>query len=452
MARIKDVEGVPLVVIVGRPNVGKSTLFNRLIGRRFAIVEQTSGVTRDVVTTLFALEGRLCELADTGGMLDRVEWGETVLKRSQEMLRYAISEADLVLMLVDASEGLVPADSYVVEVVRKSGKPCVLVANKADNPEREFSVGEFHALGLGEPIPVSALHGFGIGELLDTIGERLRDIAPQEASVGADLPRIALVGKRNAGKSTLMNRFCSAERVLVDETPGTTRDAVEVLVEYEGRRFIAIDTAGVRRKRSVEDTVEMFSIARTERALRSASVVLFLIDAAVPLSRVDKKLASMVVEAAKPVVIVVNKWDLAEERDIEPHSYLPYLRRLLVGLHFAPIVFISALRGERVEELLDVAFSLHRQAEFRVSTGRLNRIVEEAARRRSARVGTKFGKIYYAVQVGTSPPHILLFVNEPKLFSRQYLRFIENFLRDRLPFSEVPLKIGLRKSEGKKRR
>lgn len=448
VVRIKDVEGLPLVVIVGRPNVGKSTLFNRLVGRRVSIEETVSGVTRDVVTTLLDVEGTPCELADTGGMLDKVSWDEEVLRGSQRLLRQAVSEADLVVMVVDAAEGLLATDSFVAKVVRKSRKPCILVANKADNPKREESIGEFYALGLGEPLAVSALHGLGVGELLEEIKTVVKSLSPS-VKVSDELCRVALVGKRNVGKSTLMNRFFRAERVLVDDRPGTTRDAVEVLVEYGNRRFIAIDTAGVRRRRSVEDSIEAFSIMRTIYAIKRASVVLFMLDATVPLSRVDKKLASIVVEATKPVVLVINKWDIAEKEGIEPRSYVRYINRMLVGLSFAPMVFISALYGNRVEELLDVAFSLHRQSQYRVSTGRLNRIIGDAVRRKQARSGTRLGKIYYAVQTGVEPPNIVLFVNEPRLFSKQYIRFIENFLRDRLPFCEVPLKITLRRSKGK---
>ncbi|MCX7703905.1 MAG: 50S ribosome-binding GTPase, partial [Planctomycetota bacterium] len=263
--RIRDVADVPLVVIVGRPNVGKSTLFNRLLGRNFSIVERVSGVTRDVVTALVesspdrsrkkeknSFPRWVYELADTGGMLDKVEWEEGVLRCSQELLRQAIEEAFLVVFVVDAADGLVPADKYVADVLRKSGKRVLLVANKADNREREASAGEFCALGFGEPLAVSALHGVGLGELR----ERIASYLPK--TEGEKLPdvRIAIVGKRNAGKSTLVNRLCGAERVIVDDLPGTTRDAVEVVVERKGKRFIVIDTAGMRQKRAVKDSVE----------------------------------------------------------------------------------------------------------------------------------------------------------------------------------------------------
>jgi len=459
--KIKDVADVPLVVIVGRPNVGKSTLFNRLIGRSFSIVERVSGVTCDVVTALVEIGHTLSsrrkekqreattssyvyELADTGGMLEK--WDEGIPRRTQELLRQAIAEADLVIFVVDGKEGPMPQDNYISDTLRKSGKQVILVANKIDNKARETLVGEFCRLGYGEPLPISSLHGRGIPDLRERIESSLPKVAIQ------NLPemRIAIIGKRNAGKSTLMNQLYGAERVIVDETPGTTRDAVEVVVQRSKKRFIAIDTAGVCAKRGIKDSVQLFSIMRTETAIKRASVVIFLIDAAVPVSRVDKKLAAIVTESKKPTVVAVNKWDLAEERGIEPQKYVPYLRQLLVGLDFAPLVFISALNGERIDEMINVAFSLHRQAQYRVSTGRLNKLLEIAARMKTAVSGTKRGKIYYATQVGVEPPTIVLFVNEPSLFDKQYLRFIENFLRDHLPFHEVPIRLLLRKSEGKK--
>jgi len=415
--RIKDAE-LPLVTIVGRPNVGKSTLFNRLVGRRMAVVERTPGVTRDVVTAVVDWEGRAVELADTGGLLDGVP-ADALLRRSVEMVHLAMEEADVVLFVVDAVEGLHPLDETLCAKLRASKTPVVLVANKADNPSLEREVGEFHRLGLGEPLPVSAVHGAGCGELREKVAEML----PEGGGFEEPPLRIAMVGKRNAGKSTLLNALAGAERVLVDERPGTTRDAVEVVVGRGRRRLVLVDTAGVRR------------------------VVLLLVDAALPVSRVDKRLARLVVTSVKPVVLVVNKWDLAEGR-ASVRDYGRYLRAMLPGLSFAPLVFVSALRRWNLDGMMRVADDLWRQSHYRCGTGRLNRLISEAVRRRQPpRVSVrKQPKIYYATQPGVAPPTILLFVNEPSWFDKLYLRYIENFLRDRLPFAEIPLRLQLRKS------
>ena len=439
--RIKDAE-LPLVTIVGRPNVGKSTLFNRLVGRRMAVVERTPGVTRDVVTAVVDWEGRAVELADTGGLLDGVP-ADALLRRSVEMVHLAMEEADVVLFVVDAVEGLHPLDETLCAKLRASKTPVVLVANKADNPALEREVGEFHRLGLGEPLPVSAVHGAGCGELREKVAEML----PEGGGFEEPPLRIAMVGKRNAGKSTLLNALAGAERVLVDERPGTTRDAVEVVVGRGRRRLVLVDTAGVRRKGRMEDSVELFSAMRTESAIGRAGVVLLLVDAALPVSRVDKRLARLVVASVKPVVLVVNKWDLAEGR-ASVRDYGRYLRAMLPGLSFAPLVFVSALRRWNLDGMMKVADDLWRQSHYRCGTGRLNRLISEAVRRRQPpRVSVrKQPKIYYATQPGVAPPTILLFVNEPSWFDKLYLRYIENFLRDRLPFAEIPLRLQLRKS------
>jgi len=444
-AAIKD-RGVALVAIVGRPNVGKSTLFNRIIGRRFAVVERVAGVTRDVVTATAQHNSRIFEVADTGGILDDVPADE-ILQKSQQMINRAADEADIILFVVDAEEGLHPLDNYIAERLRRKNKTVLLVANKVDNQQRQMELGEFHRLGFGEPIAVSAVHGTGVGELLDAVVEHL----PETDAASLPTMKIAIVGKRNAGKSTLLNTLLMAERVIVSDTPGTTRDAVEVLVERGRHRFIAVDTAGLRRKGKIENSVELFSAMRTEAAIRAASVVLFLIDAAVPVSRVDKKIAHTITEAKRPVVLVVNKWDLAEGR-ATPRKYEKYLRAVLPSLDFAPIVFISALNDWNIDGLLDVAADLHRQANFRCSTGRLNRIIQSAVTKRPPpRLSAKKqGKVYYATQPETSPPTIVLFVNNPAWFTKEWLRYLENFLRDSLPFSEVPIKIELRKSEGRR--
>ncbi len=435
----------PVVALVGRPNVGKSSLLNRMARRRVSIVEPTPGVTRDRVTALVEHGGRAFQVMDTGGI---GLFDEALLKEEVErQIQAAFLEADLLLFLVDVREGLTPVDGEVASFLRKAEKPVLLVGNKAESPAARVEASAFLRLGFGDPHLVSALEGFGVPELLDKVVDFLPPAGEEKAS-REPLMKIAVLGKRNAGKSSLINYLAGEERVIVSELPGTTRDAVDVLFEREGRRILAIDTAGLRKRRSIQDAVEFFSMKRAEKAALRADVTLLLFDVSRPISRVDQTLARFLADHHKPVVIAGTKWDLARDRT-GPEDWEEYIRAKLAGLSFAPISFFSVKEGFHVEETLELCWEIFSQSRVRVGTGELNRVLREALDRVSprARRGAKAPKVFYATQPEIGPPTIVLFVNDPSLFSRDYLRFLQNRLRKELPFKEVPIRILLRARE-----
>ncbi len=431
---------IPVVTIVGRPNVGKSSLLNCLAKRRISIVEPTSGVTRDRVSTEIHHEDYVFELVDTGGM--GVKDVDGLTEDIETQIEIALSMADVILFVVDVRDGVTPLDVMVAEKLRRLNKKVILVANKVDTPKFEYQAAVFHKLGFGEPLLISALEGFGRSELLDRITSLLTEQFKEPASEES-VVKLAIVGKRNAGKSTLINTLAKEKRVIVSEVPGTTRDSIDVRFEMDNKRFLAIDTAGVRKKRQVKDSIEFYSMARAERSIRRADVALFLIDATLKISEVDKKMGDYIVTEKKPCIIVINKWDLVH--GVETEKYNDYIYKSLPGLSFAPISFISAKNNEHVVEMIHLALELHEQANTRVSTSELNQVLEEALTlHRPTRRKTKTPKIYYATQVGVAPPTFVLFVNDPKLFDRDYERYLSNQLRKNLPFSEVPLKFHFR--------
>jgi GTP-binding protein len=434
--------GVPVVAIVGRPNVGKSTLFNALAGRRISIVEPTAGVTRDRVTTWIEIGDRTVELVDTGGM--GVVDVEDIRGHVEQQIRLALEAADVVVFVVDVRDGVTPLDGEVAERLRRTGKPVILVANKADAAHFEPYAGEFYALGFGEPYPLSALEGFGTTDLRDRIRERLPP-APEQGPAADDVMKVAVVGKRNAGKSTFINALCREERMIVSDIPGTTRDAVDVRFERDGEVFVAIDTAGLRRKRSIENAIELFSQARTEEAIKRADVVIFVFDVTQEVSSVDKNLAHWIAENEKPCVLVGNKWDLARER-ILTGDFHEYLQRKLPRLQFSPIVFTTATQGKGVPQVLEVARDLYRQARVRVPTPELNRAIEDAMKVVAPRIGREGvkPKVYFAAQTGVAPPSIVIFTNKPALFDERYRRYLSNRIRERFDFPEVPLRLVFR--------
>ncbi|MBP7746689.1 MAG: ribosome biogenesis GTPase Der [Phycisphaerae bacterium] len=433
---------LPRVVIVGRPNVGKSSLLNALARERISIVDPRSGITRDRVSAVIEHAGRYFELVDTGGI--GIVDDDHLESHVEEQIRFAIENATVILFLVDVTAGITALDQTVAELLRKAGKPVILVANKVDDAKHEPAAGEFERLGHGTPLCVAALHGQGRGLLLD----RLLPLLGPEAVAEPEAPvmKLAIVGKRNAGKSTLVNALAGEERMIVSEIPGTTRDAVDVRFERDGRQFIAIDTAGVRKKSSMDD-IDFYSYTRALRSIRRADVVLLLIDALVPVAEVDLKLASAVLDEYKPVVIAVNKWDLACELT-EPAEFNAYLGRVLPALSFAPITFMTAKTGYNVDAAVEVALSLHEQANTRMTTGRLNAALQDilALRGPSAKHGTKPVKIYYATQVAVAPPTLVCFCNDPALVREEYRRFMQNRLRELTPFKEVPLRLWFRAS------
>lgn len=428
-------EKLPVVAIVGRQNVGKSSLLNALAGRRLSIVDPMPGTTIDRVSAVVAHQGKAFELVDTGGIGLRP--GDEFYEQVERQIERAVAEADVVLFVTDVQAGLTPLDRQIAERFR--GKKVILVANKADHPGLEAAAAEFFELGFGEPFPVAAAHRRNVRELLDRIAALLPSAPLPERGIA-----IAVVGKRNVGKSTFVNALAGEERVIVSEKPGTTRDAVDVVAERDGRRFVIVDTAGLRKKGKVEHSVELFSRVRTEEAIRRADVVVFMFDVMQKVTEVDKRIASVIEEEKKPCVLVLNKYDLVPEGH-EPEEFARYLTRALPLLRYAPISMISARKGERVWEVIEVCAELYAQAGARVSTAELNRALRAAveARTPSGRRG-RIARIYYATQKAGRPPRFIVFVNDPAAFAPDYVRYLEDKMRQFLPFREVPVRLELR--------
>jgi GTP-binding protein len=435
------------VAIVGRPNVGKSTLLNRMVGSRVSIVEPTAGVTRDriaVPARLFrGVPEHWVEVIDTGGIgiVDRDDLGPHV----EEQVRGALAVADLVLFLVDVREGITPLDREVARRLRGVGLPVLLVVNKVEGEKLRWEADSFLALGIGEGFfVISAQNGEGLTELYEKIIELLPGTEFESRPVAAPAMKIAVVGRRNAGKSTLINRLAREERMIVSEIPGTTRDAVDVIFERDGKRFVAIDTAGLRKKSSIEDAIEFFSDARSHKGVRRADVVVLLFDVTQKFSSIEKRLARYVVDHYKPVILAANKWDLAQ--GFEPADFRKYIDTQLPGLSWAPVCFLSAKQGRGVDELLKLAEELFEASSKRVSTGELNRVLKRALESRSPSSSGYRASVKYGTQVETSPPTFVLFVNDKRLFGKAYMRYLENRLREELGFDEVPVRISLRSS------
>jgi GTP-binding protein len=427
---------IPRVVIVGRPNVGKSTLFNALAGRRLSIEDQMAGVTRDRVSFVLGVGDKSVELVDTGGigLVDETLLAEEI----DDQIQVALVLADLVLFVVDAKEGVLPTDRMVADRLRKLDVPVMLVANKCEGRLSNSGVGEAHALGFGEPHSVSAKERNGVTDLKEAVVEAVGEeaIEPQAPS---DIVRLAIVGRMNVGKSTLVNSLVGEDRVIVSDVPGTTRDAVDVPFNVRGRRFVAIDTAGIRKEKTISDSVEFYSQSRAMRALRRADVVLLLLDGTRDIGRIDRQIGGEIAEESVPAIMVVTKWDLVEGR-ATTGQYEEYLRKQLPGLSWAPIAFISAVTGANLEPTLDLAGQLHDQAGKRVSTGELNRVLARAWERRKPRArGGRIGKIYFGSQVDTHPPTIMLSVNDPSLFDDNWRRYLLHELQAKLPYSEIPV-------------
>lgn len=436
-----DKGALPVVAVVGRPNVGKSSLFNRLCGRRMAVVHNVAGTTRDRVTARVDHKGRHFEIVDTGGM--GIEDVDGLTKDIESQIEQAMAEADVVVFVTDVRDGIMPLDQEVARRLRKIKKPVVLAVNKTDSARQEPDVEVFQRLGFGQPVPVSAVEGLGRSDLLDRVVPLLPDESTDKSETGQAI-KLAVVGRRNVGKSTLINHLCGAMRVIVSEIPGTTRDAVDVPFEYEGLPYVAIDTAGMRKKRKVEGSFEFYSQDRARRAVARADVVILMLDALAEVGNVDKMLASFIVDRFKPVVIAVNRWDLA--KDVTTEEYQEYLEKMLTGLTFAPIAFISAKTGAHVDGLMKVVRSLYAQAGVRVTTGRLNQAIEDARQIQAPPPkANRQGRIYYATQVGIHPPTVIAFVNDPTLFSDSYRHYLANSMRARLPYSEVPVRIDFRR-------
>ena len=435
---------IPQVAIVGRPNVGKSSVFNWLARRRLAIVDDYAGVTRDRVTTLIEHEEKYFELVDTGGM--GIEDSDNLTSDVRAQIDEAIDSADVILFVVDVREGVIPLDEEAAERLRNVNVPVVLVINKADNEKLDAEADHFRRLGRGHLICVSTKQNRNRQDLLEIIAERL---PPGEELVEEPRMKVAIVGRRNVGKSTFINSLVNAKRMIVSEVPGTTRDSVDVSFELDGQKFIAIDTPGLRRRRSVRTDLEFYSTHRAQRSVRRADVVLMFFDAAEKTSKVDKQLIQYVIENHKPVIFVVNKWDLLQ-KTIPTERWVQYLRAQFPTLQYAPIAFITGQTGKNVKALLNHAQMLFKQSRQRVSTGQLNRLLQAALDRNPPPMyQNRRPKVFFATQVGTQPPTIVLMCNDPEGFANNYRRYLLGVLRDHLPFGEVPIKLYLEKRKGK---
>ncbi|HON93057.1 MAG TPA: ribosome biogenesis GTPase Der [Sedimentisphaerales bacterium] len=431
--------GLPVVAIIGRPNVGKSSLLNALAGEMISIVDPTAGVTRDRVSTFIGRDDKFFELIDTGGygIVDSDHLSDHI----EGQILQAIASADLVLFVVDLREGITPLDTKIAELLRKHDLHVLGVANKADSGKMFSAAGEFVRLGFGEFLCVSAQNNLNKGVLLDQIFERLGPLlgsgAPPEP-----IMKIAIVGKRNAGKSSMVNAIAGSERVIVSEVPGTTRDAIDVRIEKDGKTLIVIDTAGVRKKGKMANDIEFYSNVRATKSVKRADVVWFLIDATEPVSQPDKVLARRIADEYKTCILVVNKWDLAKDV-AATGDYEEYLTKTLPSLKYAPISFTTAITGKNVQSTLDLSAELFKQATTQIGTGRLNRAFEIIRSERTGmrRSSAKLPRIYYVTQVAVNPVTFMMFVNDPGLFDDNYRRFLAGRLRELLPIPEVPIRI-----------
>lgn len=450
----------PIVALVGRPNVGKSTLFNRLLGQRKAIVEDLAGTTRDRLYGEADWNGREFILVDTGGLdLDTFvppKSGQSAstgfragvssrlfLSEIRMQVEVAIAEAEAIVFLVDVETGLTGPDEDVARLLRRTDKPVVLAVNKADNQRRRSDAVEFYALGLGEPLPISALHGTGTGDLLDAIVESLPVF--EEEAADEDLIKIAILGRPNVGKSSLLNKLLGEERVIVSEVPGTTRDAIDTRIEYEGMELVLIDTAGIRRRGKIEPGVEKHSFLRTLKAVNRADICLLLIDAEQMVTAQDAHIAGYILEEMKSAVIIVNKWDTVEKDTHTMNEFAKTIRAELKFLEYVPLLFISAKTGQRVKEVLPLALRVQEERLRRIPTGELNRLLREAVAKHPPKGGHRHRlKFYYATQAGVNPPAFVFFVNERELVHFTYERYLENQLREQYGFLGTPIRLVFR--------
>jgi GTPase len=447
----------PVVALVGRPNVGKSTLFNRLVGEPVAIVDDTPGTTRDRLFGEAEWSGRYFDIVDTGGIDPTVGAGKDPLSigsadyihqiRAQAEL--AVQEADAVLFLVDAISGVTPADREVAQILRRNQKmidgqpvpPVFLVVNKSDNVAQRLGAPEFYELGMGDPYPLSAVHGTGTGDMLDELVASF----PESEEEEDDSVKIAIVGKPNAGKSSLLNRLTGMERAIVSDIPGTTRDAIDTSIDFDGVPVTLIDTAGIRRRGRVEPGVEKYSVIRAMRAIERADVALLMIDATSGITAQDAHIAGYIVEAWKSTVVLVNKWDAIEKDTYTINTYTDRIRQDLNFMDYVPILFISAKTGQRVDQVMPLALRVQEERLARLTTGQINRIIQAAQDAHPA--PSKAGKslrLYYGTQVRSDPPTFMIYCNDPRLAHFTYMRYLENKLRAEYSFIGTPIRIVLK--------
>lgn len=437
----------PLVAIVGRPNVGKSLLFNRLCGKRLSIVEDTPGVTRDRLYAECEWGGRKFDIVDTGGIEPTTD--SEILMFMREQANIAINAADVIVLVTEIGTGVTAADKDVAHMLKRSHKPVVLVVNKMDNPAREDpTLYEFYSLGLGDPIPLSAVHGHGTGDMLD---ECLKYFPPEdENDEDNDRIRVAIIGKPNVGKSSLTNLIAGEKRVIVSDVAGTTRDAVDMPIDNQHGKYTFIDTAGIRRKSKVDDRIEKFSVMRAQLAIERADVCLIMIDAREGVTEQDTKIAGLAHEAGKASIIVVNKWDLVDKETGTMEKMRKDVLRDLSFMSYAPVLFISAVTGQRVERIFELINYVNDQAAMRITTGMLNNVLADAQAR--VQPPTDKGrrlKIYYMTQTGIKPPNFVVFCNSRELFHFSYQRYLENQIRATFGLEGTPIRMVIRQKGDK---
>ena len=432
----------PIVAVVGRPNVGKSTLFNALAGQRISIVKDTPGITRDRIYADVTWLDKAFTLIDTGGI--EPESKDIILSQMREQAQIAIDTADVIIFMVDVKQGLVDADSKVADMLRRSHKPVILVVNKVDNFEKYMAdVYEFYNLGIGDPHPISAANQMGIGDMLDeVIGYFPEGVGEEEED---ERTRVAIVGKPNVGKSSLINKLLGEDRLIVSDIAGTTRDAVDTPIKHNGKEYVFIDTAGLRRKNKIKEELERFMIVRTVSAVERADIVVLVIDAVEGVTEQDAKIAGIAHERGKAVIIAVNKWDAVEKDNKTVNQYTNKIREVLAYMPYAEITFISAVTGQRLPKLFDLIDTVSENHSMRVSTGVLNEIMSEAvAMQQPPSDKGKRLRLYYITQVGVKPPTFVIFVNDKELMHFSYTRYIENQIREAFGFKGTPLKFIIR--------
>jgi len=425
----------PIVAIIGRQNVGKSTLLNRVAGKPIAIVADLAGTTRDRVFANVSWQGIEFTLVDTGGLELRPE--TPVAEGVKEQVETAITEADVIIFLVDVRDGVIPSDQEITDMLRRASKPIILAANKADNDRLETQAVEFHTLGLGEPLAISAHHGRGTAELLDSVISLLPSPPPTEAEL--EMMKVAIVGRPNVGKSMLLNTLLGRERVIVDERPGTTRDAVDTLLDFEGQNVLIIDTAGIRRRGRIGAGVERYSVIRALRAIDRADIALLVLDATEMVTAQDTHIAGYIQQSAKGIVLIVNKWDLIEDKNTS--SYTGSIQNQLKFMSYAPVLYISAQFGEGVDGIMPEVHRVYQERLKRLSTAEVNSVVQQAfAAHNVPRLGSKQLKILYVTQAEVNPPTFVFFVNDARIIHFSYRRYLENKLRKSFGFRGTPLR------------
>ena len=430
-----------IVCIVGRPNVGKSTLFNRLVGRRIAITEDTPGVTRDRIYAEGEWLGKHYTLIDTGGLEPNKD--DIIMSNIKKQAQIAIDTADVILFVVDGIEGLTSVDKEVAEILRKSGKEVILVCNKMDTSKLLDNAYEFYEIGMGEPMIVSAEQALGIGDLLD----RVVAYFPEEKNTENDdeIVRVAFIGKPNAGKSSLINYILGEERLIVTDIPGTTRDSIDSYFTYNDNKYVFVDTAGLRRKRSIYENIERYSVVRTLTAIDRADICVLVVDGTEGITEQDSKVVGYAHDNGKGIIIAVNKWDIVDKDDKTYLEFEKEIREKLGFINYAPIIFVSALTGRRINKLLDLLNVVNNNYNLRISTGILNDIINQAVLMNQPPSDKgRPGRIYYGTQISVRPPRFVLFVNDKDLMHFTYIRYIENQIRNHFGFSGVPIQFELR--------